>query len=249
MPFGASRAGLMSVRRDAIPDSALLHFPFGERSDSTLVEELEGADGTAVGLTNISGDFRGGFAEDGDGTDDYGDLGDWSVVDFGADLDTTWTVLFTFKTTDDEVYLFGARDDVEGGATGFQVGLGRGTGGVGSGELEFFISDTNDDRLVISTDSAFNDGNKHRGAFVKRGNSASDLEIWIDGSEVSTTTHDDTGLTTTHNFSGLVASHARGRGDGSVNSPADSVIDNPIPCGSDLTSSEIQDDHERQPWS
>jgi hypothetical protein len=223
----------------AIPDSALYQFPFGERSDSTLVEKLENADGTANGLTNVSGNWYDGYAEESDGTDDYGDLGTWG--DFATYLDTSATVLLTVQTTDTGVFLGKTQNNI----SRLELGVS------GSGGIVFDIRDNNGDTVAIETDESHNDGSKKRVGMVQRGDSVSDMEIWINGSEEPTSvkTEGTSSLVSDDSWTTSIYSHAQNVDGNDVRDRITATMDKIIPCTSDLTSQEIQDDYNAQPWT
>ena len=90
-PFGASRAGLMSVRRDAIPDSVEYHYDATELnvSDGSSISTWD----DSVGGQDLSGGGGASFTNDGingnpsvtfDGVDDY--------FEFGGSVSLPYTV-------------------------------------------------------------------------------------------------------------------------------------------------------------
>ena len=90
-PFGASRAGLMSVAADDIPDSVEYHFPSENLSSNTWAEELKGEDLTgdfAVNSDAING-FA-GFEMDGTASND-------NIV-----ISEPVTVITTFEFNEDD---------------------------------------------------------------------------------------------------------------------------------------------------
>jgi len=230
---------------DAIPDSALLHFPFGERTDSTLVEELEGADGTANGLTNVSGDWWSGYAEDGDGTDDYGDLSDWSEVSYPSRLTSDWGLALTFQTTDDGVIPFGTQEDSNNQTFRLEMGVG----GTPSGEIGLFVRDASSQNAqVFGTGQTVNDGNIHRLLIGGDGPAASDKVCYLDGSDVTTVYTDEGDHNSFDPFVYNIYSHARNL-QGSADLFTNITLDNIIPLGSKPTSQVAADDYNAQPWS
>jgi len=78
-PFGASRAGLMSVRGDAIPDSVTNRWPMDEGSGTTLADDVGSTNANLVGGTWVSDTSSvGGSHTDYDGVDDR-----WDTPSFG----------------------------------------------------------------------------------------------------------------------------------------------------------------------
>lgn len=238
-------------RPSAIPDSALLHYPYGERTNSTIAEELEGETGIANGTTNISdSDYYRGHAESGDGVDDYIELTTW--LNFGSQIPNGVGVAFTLDSfTDSDAVFLGSRSD-----TGVQVVAGTGEnlfyGNYTRGAINFSFRDENGNGVVIETDdTTFNDGGRYR-VFCRNpggGVTSSDLEIWINGSQEAVTTGVDQGLSESNfsDFDRPVTTHA-GNNQGSIQHYSDCVLDNPIPY-LDPSDTDIDDDYQLQPWS
>ena len=247
MPLGASRAGLMSVAVDDIPDSAVLHYPMIDRSNNTIIETLEGADGTAQGTTNVSNNWHEGYAEDGDGNEDYIELTNWSVVDFGSSLTSNWSILITTETSNgNDVWIMGN----DSGPDDMLFRLTIGHKNAGEGELSYDMRDENGNILEVSTNNRFDDGDKHRIVWNKTGNNADDLEIWVDGSKQDVSIHEDEDFSTVSNFNDFVALMSRNTDTGIADDGRnfEGVLDNLIVCNDSLDSSEISDDYQDQPW-
>ena len=69
-PFGASRAGLMSVAADDIPDGALLYYRFDDDSDTTIaIDDIGDNDGSIDGATYDNESLAGDNALRFDGSD------------------------------------------------------------------------------------------------------------------------------------------------------------------------------------
>jgi len=229
----------------AIPDSAVLQFPFGERTDSTLVEKLEGADGTANnGLSNVSGTWYDGYAEDADGNDDYGDLGDWNVVNYGANLDDAG-IIFTVQTTTTDTNPrrtpIGTYDT---DGTRFWGRFNQDT----DGDLQWRIVDDTVAVNRITFGSSLNDGNKKRIALRFPSDDATQYKAYVNGSEVSINTGDNSASASNFsNFVNAVFSHALNDSGAARHLPG--TIDNIIPCLGGPTASEVSNDYDQQPWS
>ena len=236
----------------AIPDSALLHFPFRERSDSTLVEEIGGYDGTANGLTNVSGNWWDGYAEDGDGVDAYGDLGDWTEVNFGERLVGEWGLAFTLETTDDGVEALGTDRSSEENATWLFV-MRIGSGSVPSNKIGLSLEDkeNNGNRQVIASSSDVNDGGKYRIMVGGDGSSANNKVMFVNGTDETNIEQDegDHSSNANSNFDQSIYSHALNNANGDAINNLDGVIDNVIPLDSKPTDTVAQNDYNSQPWS
>ena len=144
-PFGASRAGLMSVAADDIPDSAIYRYPFAERSDDTLVEEIQGENGTAVELTNVTGNWTENHAERGDGTN-YGSLVAFSETEFSG----PFSLEFSFESTDDSDKRIG----------GVKEGSQRIVLRIREGNLAIQTSDIDNESIIVETTESFATGSQ-----------------------------------------------------------------------------------------
>ena len=100
-PFGASRAGLMSTRVDAIPDSGGTHqWDTNEGSGSTLADSIGALDGAINGATWQSGDGTDDVYLNYDGIDDHVSLGPESQSEFTHFTDELeGTIFFWIKPT------------------------------------------------------------------------------------------------------------------------------------------------------
>ena len=245
--FTTWRSLIDGLELGAIPDSAILHYPFIERSDSTLVEEITDSDGTANGLTNTSGEWREGYAEEGDGTDDYGELTDWSEVNFGDRLTGEWGIAITFQTTEDRCALLGLTD-----ADSWQFAVAIGDfGGIPDDTVGVRITDTDgneNDQDIIASGSQ-NDDEKYRLMVGGDGPEASDKILFLNGNEDTNFGDNDGAHTEAGNFTTEVFTHARNDGSGSPDFHANAMIDNIIVLDEKPTATVAQDDFNNQPWS
>jgi len=168
----------------AIPDSVVNQYT-AENFSSPWPDNIGNSDMTVSGL--VSDSFSNGEASVfGDGTDDYG------LASKPIDLpeNETFGVAFTFSTIEgsdlstwfqgsDENSSFGVRDsDFEDSSTG---------------ELFITMSDDNGNFLSVETNSSYTDGNIHAVVINKTGNSAADIDVFVDDMDtpVSTTTIED----------------------------------------------------------
>lgn len=231
----------------AIPDSAILHYPFLERTNSTIVEQLESEDATANGTTNVSGDWWEGYAESGDGTDDYIEATTWSNVNFGVSLTSNWGIACTIETTQSsDGSPFGV---VEQNANQWSwlTEMGRET----SGHLALRMLDRGGSSNVqeLETDVAVDDGNKHRIIMGGDGPSAADKTIFVDGNESTNRYIDEGNHSNEWNFVENVMFHDRNLNGSPQGIAFDGVIDNILLLDSKPTDSVAQDDYDAQPWS
>jgi len=126
----------------------------------------------------------------------------------------------------------------------FQSGIGNDTP---SNTINFYLRDLDGNNIISNTASTYNDGNKHRVVLNKTGNTASDLEIYVDtnqDSEVNT----DQDFGNVGDFTLSLYFFARNL-DGSADGHLDTDLDGVIIYDSPLTADQIQNDYDRQPWT
>lgn len=204
--------------------------PFSDRAG--------GADGTNNGTTQVVGDWVGGAARQGNGTDAY--IETTPLGGFGSSLSSNFAVGFSFQ------YSASGGEDFLGVFDG-NMAIEVGDDIFGSpGNVELFLRDNDGDTISRYTDATFDDGSEHRCVLNKTGNTASDIEIWIDQSEVTTTTTgSDQAFDNTVDFTiplYLLASNF----DGAVNKPYSGILDDVCIFEDSLTSTEIQS--YQNPW-
>lgn len=225
-----------------VADSAIHHWRMDEGTGDTVADNIGTADGTRNGPTWTSGTWVGDYALDGDGTDDYVETTSWGT--FGSQMDSNWAVSFSINTpttTDGMLPLGVVNSDFTN--TFFLVTLN----GPADGSVQFNINDDSDNQLrVYGTGISAN--TNHRIVLNKTGNTGSAIEIYIDGTSVSTTIADDQNPTNFSDFVRPVTLFARNNG-GSINANYEGVLDDVLIYDSDLTDQEIQDDYDRQPWT
>ena len=206
MPFGASRAGLMSVAEDDIPDSVESQWRREEFADPWPAN-VGDVDMSVSGLSKST--FSNG--EDsvfGDGTDAHG------LASGPETLATneTFGIAFTIQYPNPDQF------DTFFGCTGDGQFFIRDPSG--SGTIEIALQDSNSNNLNVETDNQYDDGNPHPIIINKRGNSASDIGFYVDDmtTEQSTTINNDQGFDhTNYNLSTDWAFWARNT-DGTIDS-------------------------------
>ena len=246
-PFGASRAGLMSTRVDAIPDSEadqkLIHRWVLDDVNGT-VEDSEGdADGTNNGVTSVDGDFAGGSAGDGDGVDDH--ILTTTLGDFGSQMDSSYAFAFSFETTDNGDFA-AVIDSDSGENNGFFLTTREFFGGTAN-KLGYAYRDDSDYRIRVDSNQDVTNGETYRAVVnVPDPTDANSVEIWLNQAEENTNIGDVLGsLTAPKNFNEnvtLFAVNNRGSIDGHI----DSVIDDFCVFDESLTQSEIES--YQNPW-
>ncbi|APX98548.1 LamG-like jellyroll fold domain-containing protein [Natronorubrum daqingense] len=213
-------------------DDVIHHWEFGDGEGNTATNSTGDDDAELEGVEWVSGDWVGGYALENSGND-YVNLG---AQDVGSALDDEFTLAFTVESSDSSNRLLGVSDSsrhdllVEA-----------------SGDLRFMMEDSGSSRLRIETSDHPFDGDPHRCVFVKDGNSADDMSIYIDGEEVSTSIDSD------ENFGSPVEwdedLYLFAENEGGANDHWEGIIDNLIIADSAPNSEEIESDYADQPWS
>lgn len=112
------------------------------------------------------------------------------------------------------------------------------------------FADSGSNQAAVETDATFGDGSLHRVVINKsQGTSASDIGIWIDGSNVSQSIARDQGVADNFSNFDVDVPFMAYNSQGSVTAYQDLVMDEPIIFDSVLSEQQIQDDYDRQPWS
>lgn len=194
--------------------------------------------GNINGPTWVSGNYVGGYALDGDGTDDYVALHE--LGDFGSNIGNGWAIAFTVETTADKNQFFGVFDTVE-----FQIGMNRYE--ANAGQLRFRIGDTNGDTTNFVGDT-INDGNKHRVVVVGDANTFTDSRLYVDNVE-NTRVNRDQGSSSWSNFSNDLFWFAQNDGTGSPRQPVDATMDNLVISQEEWSASQVDTDYNEQPWT
>jgi len=212
----------------------------------TATDSIGSANGTVNGVSSVSGTYQGGSAGDGDGTDDYIDVG--TLGSFGSNLDTDFAISFTVDdlTTSNRVAALGGVNIINGEG-GPLVELNEPS----AGGVSLILQDETGDFYITDTSSGgfVDDGAKHRVLLNKTQNSGGGgNDIYIDNTQVSTTVDLDQGFSSVSDFTAPLYLFARStNGTDEFHTPG--VLDDVIFYGSSLSSSEISDDYNLQPWS
>jgi len=232
----------------AIPDSAVIHHPFVERSTSAIVDEIGNEDGTANGTTNVSGDYDEGYAEDGDGTDDYIELTTLSGVNWMSQIATgPHAISFTVETTDTGA-IGAVRDDTDERQLGIRTSSYFNAPN-GPLNVTYRVAADNE-RATVHSDTDITDGTRRRVTlnFPNGCGDPSSWEIWFNGSEDGTTVESSGSPSPSSDFNREFVYFAYNN-LGSISNHLNAVMDSWIWHDDNLSSQEIQDDYDRQPWS
>jgi len=221
-----------------IPDSAIHQWPMDEGGGDSVADNIGSADGTINGgITWTSGSWEGGYALDSDGSSgSY--IETTTLGDFGSSLDLEWSLLVTVETTlTDRMALVGVVESTEY----WQLEVNDDQDQFG---LNMRDADGNrEDRYSTGVDVP--DGDKHRLVVTSSNGTTSGMELYFDGSVVSSTSRVSQGGSNYQDFTNPVAFFRRGNDDQRV----DGILDNIILTDSELSASEIQEDYNNQPWS
>ena len=236
----------VSVEIGAIPDSAILHWPVQEGSGSTVAEVLGEISGQSGSIQSELDWVQNSWWEDWAlSQDDGGHIltGDWGS--FGSNLTNDFTILITVETTDtstDFPGLIGVQNSED--ETRLSVRLDD-----TNGYPSFRLADVNRNVIQVAGETDIRDGGTYRLAYVKRGNSASDLEVWINGSEDTDQEQEDENFSNVSDFTHDVSIIGENREGSVVRIPESITVDNVIVCDAALSPSDIQSDYSMQPWS
>ena len=194
-PFGASRAGLMSTRVDAIPDSVLLQYKATEvaAGDTTWPDDNDVADMTLTGNESDETMSDGSESLGFDGDNDHG------LIDFSNELSnefqTEYTIELAFETTESSETStpigFQENDNQR-----IQTFLNRDENfNSDDGNLLFRITDDSDNRLIVAFDSSpnLNDGTRQNLSIVVEDASSNDVKFILNGVEEDVSIADSDG--------------------------------------------------------
>ena len=244
--------GRVFFEADAIPDSAVFHWPFFEGSGSTLAEELDNQDGSISGATWVDNNWYEDYGLDFDGTDDYVETTTWG--DFGSSVGGPIWISISFKLESDD-HLIGVGSGQEGGGqTRLELQSGGGYGS-DTDTLAFILRDDNGDDLSFNTSSTVTSGTRYHAVINKDADDGSDAEIWLTeenepdvNQESITVQRDDFDGSEVYDFEENVAFGANNfRGD--ISGQADCEIGRIlVGRGDTLSESEIQQLNDQEPW-
>jgi len=223
---------LFSGILDSEANQKLVHrWPLSEDSDP-FVDQIGSSDGTNNGKTQVTGNkYVDGAARQGDGTGDYIDVGQSA-----PSLDARFAVAVTLDnfTSSSRGTMVGVLN------TGDNQRLDLAVSFSSTGDVAFDATGADADTVrVLTGGGVVDDGNRHRIVYNKTGPTASEFEIWIDGTEQGTSIDVDQGGGV-NTFNGWdTATHLFNRGGlNDFHLPA--IQDDVCFFGDSLTQSEIQ---------
>ena len=222
----------------AIPDSAIHHWPIDEGSGGTIEDVIGTHDADVNGPTWVSNDYRRQYALDGDGVDDYIDLG--TLGDYGSEVvstnDFAWVLTLEVDDPSSGDEILGARfafTNVDRLHVQFR----------GDDEIRcLYGGDRND--FSIGPDLTVG---KHRLVINRSGTGWDGWELYVNGEEQDGSNEGDSGETAEGDLQNDL--YMMAKNSDAAEGHLDCVIDNVIFTDSALSESEIQDDYDLQPWS
>jgi len=170
-----------------IPDSVVYQYDAGTfaTGDTSWADSVGSAD------MSISGDpqsvsLSDGSGVEGDGTDDYGSA---AVADIATNQTLGLAFTVSLSSISNFSAFYGVSDDSN--PTNRIAALSGLYGSAGS--IEPIFVDANDNRIEVYTTNQYDDGNIHSVIINKSGNTASDIDIYVDDmtTPVSTSTQSD----------------------------------------------------------
>jgi len=227
------------------PSSAIHRWKLDDVASGTATDSIGSADGTVNGVSSVSGDYQGGSAGDGDGVDDYIDT--TTLGSFGLNMTSDFAIAFTLDgfTDTSRSHVAGVVNSTD--STFLLIRLAA----VKDGDIQMIVSDKNGEDIDAATDSGslIDDGGKYRVVINKTGNDGTDIEIWINKTEESSSpVFTQNNFQNPTDFDGNFALFARNNA-GTIEENLDAILDDVIIYNDSLSSSEIQDDYNIQPWT
>jgi len=240
---GSWRSLITGDTVSAIPDSEagqkLIHRWYLSEDSGPFVDQIGSANVTDNGTTQKSGDWVDGEARQGDGASAYLESSTmWGS--FGSQLSDPHAFAFSIQTTQGSQTIAMSQDN--GNGERFRTGLNV-RSATDSGKPSVTYRGSNGNVLTAQAEQTINDGNPHRVVINKLGNTGSDaVEIYIDGSAVSTTIVEDQGFAGMGDFVEpprmLVWENLSTGGSGAFNGYLDGSLDDPCVYNDSLTSTE-----------
>lgn len=228
------------ISNNIIPDSAIHRWKFNEGSGSTATDSIGSADATLSTTSMwINGDWNGGYAVGGDGSDDSVDL--TTLGSFGSNLGTGFAIAFTIQHSSI------SQSEYIGTYNGSNQLL-RITGSrFNSGGLTMELRDDsgNNNQVHTSSGSIFDDNKKHRVVVqTSEPSKSSKYEVYNNTNSLSLSINKNQGADNFSNFDTPLSTHYLPNFGQYFNG----IIDDIIIYDSALSSKDIQSDYNAQSW-
>jgi len=233
-----------------LPSSAIFRWKLDEGTGTTAADSIGSQDGTINGagwVADSAGQaYQGGNALSADGTNDYVDTGTWN--NFGSNIGSDWAIAFTVSYSSNS----GERLISTVNTSGMNFEVIAGGWDAPSGGLALALNDSNSDPSVLSTDNAY-DQSVNRVLFnVGDGDDLSTWEAYVNNSAVSTTVSATEGSKWQdfqYNVNFFCRNYDGTYGGTAQDSFIQAILDDIIVYNSSLSSQEISDDYNIQPWA
>lgn len=228
-----------------IPDSAIHRWTLEEDS-STFEDSIGSDDATDSGTTRVTDTWYGGAARDSGGT---GHIESTTWGTFGSSMDSDFAVALTIQSTNialEDRFLGVVNDNT---TTVFTVEYAETSASSTVEGMRLFLRDSDGNTYRVGSDVQPTDGTKHRVVINKTANTGDGVTVYDDTTAASNhVVGVDEGFTNPGDFDYPVSIFGWNN-RGSVLDIPDSVIDDVVIYGSSLTSDEIQQDYDAQPWT
>jgi hypothetical protein len=214
-------------------DSKLKHRWLLSEESGPFEDVVGNDDATNQGAQRVQGSYVGGSARKGDGSSQYIETSKWG--NFGSNMDTDFAIAFTLKanSTGNILGTYGGDNPAD-----LYINV------YNDGDLGFYIRDSNYNAERVITDGAnVMDLEKRRIVMNKKGNDASNMEIWINGVKQNVVIERSQGFASAsvNNFDYPVAILGKTNdGDGSVGAHINATIDDVSVFKEDLSEQEIK---------
>ena len=230
------------------PENTLYKYPIRPRSDSTIVETISSTNATAQGSVNVEGDFWGGYAERGDGSTSYFEFPN-AIAQWADTTSQQWMAFTVDNATSDGDFIALTNSDTNSASNeNYQIHKS-------GSEIKFLSGfvDTSSwsPRYSARTTSGPLTSGKHRIVFQKTATNSADL--WVDGNQIGLSEwakgrgwEGFNGNPSNFHVGGLATLDETNTPQNHLDADLDNVMFGTN--GTNLTSTEIQNDYEAQPW-
>ena len=240
---GGGLRNISEVAEFAIPDTEadqkLVHrWVLDDVDTGTATDSVGSADGTVNGVTSVSGDWAGGSAGEGDGTDDY--IGTTTWGSFGSNMDSDYALAFSVSSATQDVAL----GVTNSGGNESQTLTARFDDDYGGNlnTLTYAVRDDTSDLggySSVESSTELTSGGPYRVVINKTGNTAADIDIWVNQTEDSASTNRGQSGTNFIDFNEPIPLFA-GNARGTIKSFNGGILDDICVFGDSLTDTEIQ---------
>jgi len=210
--------------------------------NGTMADSIGNADATNQGLTSVNGNFVGGSAAQGDGSSTAEiSASDASTINSLRDQPHAWSFTIETSSSAEEVFI---GETIS--APRYLVGH-TGFDGANADTITILVGDSSSNQHVTTYSTTINDGQKYRVTVNWTGSNGvkdAPADVFINNSPESSS------ITRNQSLSNVTETEKWYLGSwGGSNSEMTGILDNVIFYNDSLTSQEIADDYNLQPWS